>query len=137
MKFWEEMNIEIKTNYVFHILQMHLTFMNVLLNYNEHLKSNNCHVICYISIVTLWLGDVMNVNAERYAAKISRNLKCLNILKEHEINRKFDCFTCKIKLYFTREHQLLYFHSWLCHFWKYSILSSLGEISRTTIGLVI
>ena len=28
-------------------------------------------------------------------------------------NRKFDFFQCKIKFYFTHEHQNLHFHSWL------------------------
>jgi hypothetical protein len=45
--------------------------------------------------------------------KISKN--DLQPIQKHEINRKFVCFVCKIKLYFTHEHQLLYFHLWLCH----------------------
>ena len=41
------------------------------------------------------------------AAKIFR-INVYKTLKIHEINRKFVCFTYKIKLYFTRENQLLY-----------------------------
>jgi hypothetical protein len=58
--------------------------------------------------------------------KISK--KYLKSLKKHEIKRKFICFTYKIEIYFIREHQLLYFHSWLRHSWKYCIWCSLSEI---------
>jgi hypothetical protein len=43
--------------------------------------------------------------------KISKNY--LKSLKKHEVKRKFICFTDKIEKYFTCEHQLLHFYSWL------------------------
>jgi hypothetical protein len=54
--------------------------------------------------------------------------KYLKSLKKHEIKIKFICFTYKIEIYFIREHQLFYFHSWLRHSWKYCIWCSLSEI---------
>jgi hypothetical protein len=49
-------------------------------------------------------------------------------LIKHEIKRKFICFAYKIEIYFIREHQLFYLHSWLCHSWKLRICCSLSEI---------
>ena len=54
--------------------------------------------------------------------------KFIKSLIKHGINRKFVCFICKIKLYFTNVNQLLYFQSWICHSWKYCVMCSLGEI---------
>jgi hypothetical protein len=51
--------------------------------------------------------------------KISK--KSLKSLKRHEIKRKIICFRYKIEIYFIREHQLFYFHSWLRYSWKYCI----------------
>ena len=80
----------------------------------------------YHNILTSWFNDVMKISVWRYMAKISKIIK--KSLIKHEINRKFVCFTCKIKLYYIRKHQLLYFHSRLCHSWKYCICCSLCEI---------
>jgi hypothetical protein len=76
--------------------------------------------------VTSWCDDVTRENARRYAAKLVK--KYLKSLKKHEIKRKFISFTYKIEIYFIREHQLLYFHSWLRHSWKYCICYPLSEM---------
>ena len=51
------------------------------------------------------------------------------MFKNHNAwNKQKICFKWKIKLYFTCEHKLSYFHLWLCHSWKYCISRSIDEI---------
>jgi hypothetical protein len=78
-----------------------------------------------------WWCDIMmwwrhKGECKTLRGKISK--KYLKSLKKHEIKRKFICFVYKIEKYFLREHQLFYFHLWLCHSCKYCIWCSLSEI---------
>ena len=86
------------------------TLINHELNKNLfvlHVRSN------YISLV----------NTSLYIYNLPLVFTRRNIFRSFTETNKFISST-----YFTNEHQLLYFYSWLYHSWKYCIWRSLGEI---------
>ena len=70
-------------------------------------------LICY-----LFCSRLLKYNSKLYSDKFT-----VKTLKLSEYN-----FQCSWTIFGGLEHQLLYFHLWLFHLWKYCVLFSLGEI---------